>query len=135
ISLVVKGTGVVTLGLICAWLAQRSRAAVRHAFLASAFGGVLEVPIVSLLPPPVTISVPVPTRDGVVLPLFDYNLMSSPPQTPSAHLGAAPTESGWPLASLAAAPLSTILVYGWLIGIALFVIPVIRGLLQVRSLR
>jgi uncharacterized protein (TIGR03435 family) len=135
ISLMIKGTGVVTLGLMCAWLARRGRAAVRHAFLASAFGILLGLPIVSLIAPPVTIRVPVLTSDSVILPLFDYNLMPSPSQTPYAHPGAAPTEPGWSFRSLAAAPLSTILLCGWLIGIALFVIPVIRGMLQVRSLR
>jgi uncharacterized protein (TIGR03435 family) len=134
-SLLVKGTGVVTLGLVCAWLARRSRAAVRHAFLTSAFVILLVLPIVSLIAPPVTIRVPVLTNDREILALVDYNLVSLPGQTPYAHPGAAPTESGWSLRSLAAAPLSTILLYGWLIGIALFVIPVIGGLLQVRSLR
>src|SRR5215471_8756440 len=84
-SLVVKGTCVVMLGLMCAWLARRGRAAVRHAFLTSAFGILLALPIVSLIAPPVTIRVPVLTSDSVVLPLFDYNLMSSATQTPYAH--------------------------------------------------
>ena len=82
-SLMVKGTAVVTLGLMCAWLARRRRAALRHALLASAFGILLALPIVSLIAPPVTIRVPVLASDSVVLPLFDYNLTSSPSQTPS----------------------------------------------------
>jgi beta-lactamase regulating signal transducer with metallopeptidase domain len=135
ISLMVKGTAVVTLGLMSAWLAQRGRAAVRHALLASAFGVLLALPFVSLIAPPVTISVPVAASDSVIWPWFDYNFLSSRGQTVSARPGAARTEPGWSLPPLAAAPLSTIQFYGWIIGIALSVIPVIRGLLQVRSLR
>src|SRR5581483_5346157 len=134
-SLMVKATAVVTVGIVSAWLARRGRAAVRHALLASAFGILLALPIVPLISPPVTIRVPVLASNSEILPLFDYNPLSLPSQTSTAHPGAAPTESGWSLRPLASAPLSTILFYGWLIGIALFAIPVIRGLLQVRSLR
>src|SRR5215472_1012590 len=122
ISLMVKGTAVVTLGLMSAWLARRGRAAVRHALLASAFGVLLALPVVSLIAPPVTISMPVAASDSAIWPWFDYNLLSSPGRTASAHPGATPTESGSSLPSLAAVPLSTILFYGWLTGIALFLI-------------
>src|SRR5215471_94793 len=134
-SIMVKGTGVVTLGLMSAWLARRGRAAVRHAFLASAFGILLTLPIVSLIAPPVTISVPVAASDSAILPLFDFNLLPPLGRKISARLGAAPAQPGLPLRSLSAMPLSTILLYGWFVGIALFAIPVIRGLLQIRSLR
>ncbi len=134
LSLMVKATAVVTAGLMCAWLARRSRAAVRHALLAPTFGILLALPIVSLIAPTFAIRVPAVASSSVIVPLFGHNPMSSPSQTLPAHLGAAPTESGWSLRSLAATPLSTIPLYGWLIGIAFFVIPVIRGLLQVRSL-
>ncbi len=133
-SLMVKATAVVTVGLVCAWVARRGRAAARHALLASAFGILLVLPIVPLIAPPVTIRVPALASNSVILPLLDYNPLPLPSRTSAAHLDAAPTESGWSLRSLAA-PLSTILFYGWLIGIALFVVPVIRGLLQTRSLR
>jgi len=138
-SLMIKGTAVVALGLMSARLARRGRASTRHALLASAFGVLLALPVVSFIAPPVTISVPAAGSDNVVLPLFDFNL--SPPlgQTASARPGVVPAKYAWSLRSLAAMPLSTMLgtmlFYAWLMGIALFVIPVIRGLLQVRSLR
>ena len=65
-SLVIKGTVVVALGLMSAWLARRGRAAVRHALLASAFGVLLALPVVSLIAPPVTVSVPVAASDSVI---------------------------------------------------------------------
>src|SRR5215470_4002486 len=99
ISLVLKGTIVVALGLMSAWLARRGRAAVRHALLASAFGILLALPIVSLIAPPVTISLPVAASDSVILALFDYNPLSLPGQTASARLGAASAVSGWSLPS------------------------------------
>ena len=134
-SLIVKGTAALALGLTGAWLARKGRAAVRHALLASAFGVLLVLPIVSSIGTPVTVSVPLATGDGGVFPLFDSNSLSSSGETASAHQGAPPTESVWSLPSLADIPLSTILFYGWLMGVALFVSPVIRGLLQIRSLR
>jgi uncharacterized protein (TIGR03435 family) len=130
ISLMLKSTVVVALGLMGAWLARRSRAAVRHALLASAFGILLALPIVSLLVPPVTISVPAPAGSAAVLPLSDYNLLSSPGPAASMPFGVAPAGSRWSMPSLA-----TMLFWGWLMGVALFVIPVIGGLRQVRSLR
>src|SRR5580700_778586 len=132
-SLMIKGTAIAAFGLMSAWLARRGRAAVRHALLASAFGLLLALPVVSSIAPPVTIGVPVAASDSVILPLFDFKLLPPLGQNASARLGAAPPQQGWPLRSLAATPLSTMLLYGWFVGIALFAIPVIRGLQQVRS--
>jgi len=133
--LMVKGTAVVAFGLMSAWLARRGRAAVRHALLASAFGVLLALPVVSSIAPPVTISVPVAASDSVILPLFDFNLLPPPGQNAPARLGAAPAQQGWLLRSLTVTPLSAMVLDGWFVGIALFAIPVIRGLLQVRSVR
>ena len=134
-SLVIKGTGVLAFGLMGAWLAGRGRAAVRHTLLATAFGVLLALPAVSLIAPPITINVPVAASDSVIFPLFDFDLSPPPGQNASPRLGAAPARPGLPRPSLAAIPLSTILLYGWFVGIALFAIPVIRGLLQIHSLR
>lgn len=133
--LMIKGTVVVAFGLMSAYLARRRRAAVRHALLASAFGVLLALPVVSSIAPPVTISVPVPARDTVILPLFDFNLLPALGQNASARPGAAPAQPGLPLRPLARMPLSTMLLCGWFVGITLFAIPVLRGLLQIRYLR
>lgn len=130
LSLLVKGTLVVALALTSASLARRSRAAVRHALLASGFGVLLALPIVSFFAKPVPISVPVAGADGIVLPLSD--MIPAPPSgaKAAAGSGAARAES-----RLSLPPLSTTLPCGWLAGSIFFLIPVIRGLWQVRSLR
>jgi len=130
LSLLVKGTLVMALALTSAWLARRSRAAVRHALLASGFSVLLALPIVSFFARPVPISVPVAAADGAIPPLFDAIPLGSSGATAAAGSGAARADSGPSLA-----PLSTALLYGWLIGSVFFLIPVISGLRQVRSLR
>src|SRR5215471_908943 len=88
LSLVVEGTAVLALGLMTAWLFRRGRAAVRHAVLASAFGVLLALPMVSWVARPVMISVPVAASDSGV-PWVDSNLLSSPGETTSALRGSA----------------------------------------------
>lgn len=130
LSLLVKVTLVVALALASAWLARRSRAAVRHALLASAFSVLLALPIVSFFARPIPISVLVTAADGTLPPPSDVIPVSSSGPTAAAGSGGAQAES-----RLSLPPLSTTLVYGWLIGSVFFLIPVISGLRQVRSLR
>jgi len=130
ISLVAKGTIVVALGLISAWFARRSRAAVCHALLASTFSVLLALPIVSFLATPVPIAVPVAKGDRNVRPLFDYISVRSSAEPAAESFSVAAAKSGWALP-----PLSIMLLCGWFICAAFFVIRFIRGLLEIRSLR
>ena len=130
ISLVAKATVVAALGLISAWFARRSRAAVRHALLASTFSVLLALPIVSFLAAPVAISVPVAAGNSDVWPLFDYTSVPSSGEPAYGRFSATPAKSEWALPSLA-----TILLCGWFMGTAIFMIPIVSGLLQIRSLR
>jgi hypothetical protein len=57
-SIVIKITTIMNLALFAVRLARGSRAAVRHALLATVFGVVLVMPIVSLVSPPVHVAVP-----------------------------------------------------------------------------
>ena len=59
VSALVKVTVTAALGLIGARLARGSRAAVRHALLAAAFGVTLLLPIASVVVPPVHLGIPV----------------------------------------------------------------------------
>src|SRR5580693_8620812 len=95
ISLVAKGTLVAALGLVGAWLTRRSRAAVRHALLASAFSVLLALPIVSLIATPVPIAVPVAKGESDVWPLFDYTFAPSSGQPEAGGFSAATAKSGW----------------------------------------
>jgi uncharacterized protein (TIGR03435 family) len=130
ISLVAKATVVLAFGLIAAWFARKSRAALRHALLSSTFSVLLALPIVSLLATPVPISVPVAKGDSNVWPLFDNTSVPSSDEPASVRFSATAAKSG-----LALPPLSAILLCGWFIGAALFMIPIVGGLLQIRSLR
>ena len=65
-SIVAKATVITALGLSCARLARRSRAAVRHALLAAAFGVLLALPVASILAPPVRIAVPAAAQERIV---------------------------------------------------------------------
>jgi uncharacterized protein (TIGR03435 family) len=118
-----------------AWFARSGRAAVRHAVLASAFGVLLALPIVSAMATPVTITVPLAAGHGMSVPLSDFNLVSSPGEAASGHQHTAPGKIGWSLPSLDAISLSALLFCGWLTGVAIFVVLFITGLLQIRSLR
>jgi uncharacterized protein (TIGR03435 family) len=135
LSLLVKGTAAVALGLVSAWLARRGRAPVRHALLASSFGVLLALPIVSVIATPVTISVPLAASHGVRVPSFDFSPLSSRGEMASAPHAAASAKTGWPLPFLAAMTLSAMLFCVWLIGTVLCLIPVITALLQIPSLR
>lgn len=57
-SIAIKATIVTALALMGAWLARGSRAAVRHALLAAAFGVLLALPVASLVIPSIRIAVP-----------------------------------------------------------------------------
>ena len=130
LSILAKGTAAIALGLFGVWLARRSRAAIRHALLASAFSILLSLPIVSYIATPIRIAVPVETGTLTDLPLFDNASAPSPGALRTAQSSAAPAESDRSLL-----PLSTMLLYIWFIGAALFAIPILSGLLQIRSLR
>src|SRR5580693_764705 len=100
ISLVPKGTVVLALGLISVWFARRSRAAVRHALLASTFGVLLALPIVSLVATPVPIAVPVAKGDSNIEPLIDNNSAPSSRQPEAGRFSATSGKSGWALPPL-----------------------------------
>lgn len=120
ISIVAKATTVIACGLMGAWLARRSRAAVRHLVIAATFGVLLLIPIVSMVAPPIRIAVPTapqpPLRRTGVLPI-DTRVHRTVPY-------ADPGPSG-----------SDLVLMGWASGTMLFLLPVVTGLWQVRSLR
>ncbi|HEY1760669.1 MAG TPA: M56 family metallopeptidase [Bryobacteraceae bacterium] len=130
--IVVKVTIVAALGLAAAWLARRSRAAVRHALLAVTFGATLVLPIASLVAPPVQVTVPVAEVSRAAGPLVVNTTASIPPVTTAADgapvAPAAPQQS-WTFS------LSVLLLAGWIVGTAVFLVPVMAGLWQIRSLR
>lgn len=129
--IVVKGTVVAALGLAAAWLARRSRAAVRHTLLAVTFGALLLLPIASIVAPPVHVTVPVAGASHEALLTATGTIEAIPAvMVATDHAGvtsATQQESRFSL--------SVLLLAGWVIGTAVFLLPVVTGLWQIRSLR
>jgi beta-lactamase regulating signal transducer with metallopeptidase domain len=126
-SVVVKATAIAAAALAGARLASGSRAAVRHALLAVAFGALAVLPLVTLAAPPIRIAlrmaaqkelpvVSVPVGEAVAVSTEE--LREVPVKAPAARLT--------PATTIAAA---------WMAGAALFLLPVLVGLRQVRRLR
>jgi uncharacterized protein (TIGR03435 family) len=131
-SVVAKVSVIVALALFAAWLARGSRAAVRHAFLAAAFGVTLLLPIASVLVPPVHLGLPVVVENPTsALPLLASSVEQTPPvlmtNDPGHPVIAAPQSSR--------ISLSHLLLAGWIAGGAIFVLPVVIGLWQIHLLR
>jgi TonB family protein len=117
-SVVVKATLAVALGIAGAWLARGSRAAVRHAVLAAAFGVLLLLPIVSTITPPFRIVVE------------EASVATSGPPTDAIEVAGVTRAAPRPGISL-----SALLLWGWIAGTILFLTPMAMGLWQVRFLR
>ena len=129
-AIAAKVTVVTALGLIAAWLARGKRAAVRHALLAVVFGVILLLPIASIVVPPVQLKVPVMAANGAAeLPPGDAGVI--PPLTRSdvgdGAISIIPQSPGLSFSDL--------LFAGWLAGTAIFLLPVVIGLWQTRSVR
>jgi uncharacterized protein (TIGR03435 family) len=126
-SIVAKATLITTVALISAWLARGSRAAVRHAVLATSFAALLALPITSLLAPPVRIAVvqasPMQSRGAEGI---DASQSNAPTDASSGITSSIPQRSLPPLDLLFA---------GWMVGAAFSLIRIINGLRQVHFLR
>jgi uncharacterized protein (TIGR03435 family) len=128
-SIVAKVTVTTALGLIAAWLVRSNRAAVRHALLAAMFGVMLLLPIASFLMPPLHVGVPVQSQAALPMLVTGVNAART---VPTAEAGARVL----PLTTHASKfSLSDLLLAGWAAGAALFLLPVVIGLWQIRSLR
>jgi uncharacterized protein (TIGR03435 family) len=128
IVFITKATVIVVLALVGTRLFHSARAAVRHVVLAAAFGGLLILPIASLLAPPMPVSVPRAVESTLApLEVADWG-EALPSQTSS--------PAGLPMTRGAAMPsLATVLLVGWALGVVAFLLPVVAGLWQVRALR
>jgi beta-lactamase regulating signal transducer with metallopeptidase domain len=129
--IVVKMTVVAVLGLAAAWLARRNSAAVRHALLAAMFGAALLLPIASIVSPSVHVAVPVVGVNRAALPLMIGTIEPILPVATAAD-GAAATAITPPASRFS---LSALLLAGWIVGTAVFLLPLMTGLWQIRSLR
>jgi len=90
VSIIVKATLILAFALIAARLTRRSRASLRHAILAAAFGVLLVLPIASTLAPPFRVGLPVMPRERIEpAPWVVAIDIAQPAVTPHAGAGAA----------------------------------------------
>jgi len=131
ISILLKATVILSLALAGARLARRSRASVRHVLLAAGFAALLALPIASLIAPPVPIIVPAAVHQAIALDDSTIDLDAAASRT------AATTRAGSPAASsrLELPSLTAFLIGGWVAGAVVFLLPIVIGLQQVRSIR
>jgi TonB family protein len=126
-SIAAKATVMAALGLTSARLARGSSAAVRHALLAVAFGALVALPLASLAAPPIRIALRIAAQ-AAPIPYAPIGTVVS--IAPADARVAAPADS--PSLRLTPAALS---LAAWIAGAALFLLPVVVGLRQVRRLR
>ena len=130
-SIVAKATVIAMFTLISTRLARRSRAAVRHVLLTAAFGGLLLLPVISFVAPPVEIGIETVGHNGTgSAPVTENNKSVQSvggPESQSVVRVAAPKST--------APSLPMLLVTAWLVGAALCLVPMIVGLSKIRSLR
>jgi uncharacterized protein (TIGR03435 family) len=129
-SMVVKVTVTTVLALAGARLARRSRAAVRHVLLAAAFAVLVLMPIGSVLAPAVRVEVPTVAGSIAEPPARATFTDAAPAAAPvNAVVGVmAPPPRSAPRST------SALLLAGWGVGAALFLLPVVVGLWQLRAL-
>lgn len=127
LSILVKATFVMALGLGAAMVAKRQRAAFRHALLAGMFGVLLTLPLVSALAPPVQIAMRVLQSQSLTAPFVRTGGVASPVVTRAPGVPDQPRVVQWTVFEL--------LTVGWIAGAVLFLVPVGVGLRQVRRLR
>lgn len=125
-----KSTAVLLLALIAARLARRSRASVRHVLLAGAFAVLLALPVVPSIAP--TLPVAVPAAAATAVQIFD----TRPVMDVAVAAQSTADASTFPPAQRSVWWSSTTLVMtGWFLGAMVCLIPVWRGLKQMRALR
>jgi uncharacterized protein (TIGR03435 family) len=133
-SIIAKITVTMALALCGVRLARHSRAAVRHVVLASAFAVLLVLPLASIVAPSVRVEVPIAAQVGLV---------SAPPETvPDVSSAIGPVDAGAvitpaiPRSRWASLP-ALVVVFGafWIAGAAVFLLPIVAGLWQMRSMR
>lgn len=131
VAIIAKVTITTVLGLLAAWLARHSRAAVRHALLAATFGAMLLLPAASLLMPPLPVGVPAAIENSTAFLQFGISADAEP----SAKAAGVSTRVAAIAPSVSKRSVSNLLLGGWAAGVAVFLLPVAVGLWQIRSLR
>jgi uncharacterized protein (TIGR03435 family) len=136
--LLLQVTVILVLALAGVRLARRSRAALRHVLLAGAFAVLLILPFASMVAPAIRVEVPASVHAAIapldlesdVATIDDAARPTGSKPAGDAQVAAAPENPSWSWPSL-----STVLLATWIAGTAVFLLPVLVGLWQVRMLR
>jgi beta-lactamase regulating signal transducer with metallopeptidase domain len=131
LSLLLKATAILAVGLAAARLTPRARASVRHLILACTFGALLGLPIVAALAPAAVIEIPVAAPSGVLSPLAGPAATAIVRPEPSRRSQHPPVPAGDSLSISAA----TVLRVTWAAGAAMFLIALAGALWSVRRMQ
>jgi TonB family protein len=127
LATLVKATFAVCLGLGGVVLARRERAAFRHMILAATFGVLLTLPVVSAVAPPI--------RIAVRMAQARYAPRAGTPNDASTARAVVPVSDGPATPARSPWSLTEFLLAAWTVGAAVFLVPALVGLRQVRRLR
>jgi beta-lactamase regulating signal transducer with metallopeptidase domain len=128
LSILLKATCLLGLGLMAAWLARRKRASVRHVLLAATFATLLALPLLVVAGPAVSIEIPVTAAGDVVA-------ASSPTAGGAAGTAIAVDTDSAPASRESSRPaLSTLLLWVWLGGAGVLMISFTLDLWRIRCI-
>jgi hypothetical protein len=127
VAVLAKITVSTALGLLAARLLRGSRASVRHAILAATFGALLLIPAATVVAPPIRFAVSITGQSHslpVPLPIAIGANLQVPVTSP-----VTPASRAW------RPSLFDLLLAMWVAGAVLFLLQLVTGLWQVRSMR
>jgi uncharacterized protein (TIGR03435 family) len=130
-ALLIKVTVALAVSLLSVRLARRSRAAVRHALLASGFAIVLVLPMVSIVSPMIAVPLPIPAPVEAI----DFSSISLVGNTADQAVTAAGRGTGPTAAGERRISLGALLVSAWAAGGTIFMVPVLAGLWEMHRIR
>ena len=140
-AFVVKGSLVLGAGGAAAWWLRRSSAAVRHVVWAAALASLAVLPLATMLLPRMTVSVPSwerDTADSALSHAVATGAVRLPPPATSratARLASPVLLAADARSSRALMPLSTLIVWAWLVGVAAWSVRTLGGLVVLGRLR
>lgn len=131
LSVLVKATILLALGLTAVWLARRGRASIRHLLLTATFAMLLALPLIVVTAPGMAIEVPLPRANdpGIAIRAVPTSGALLQPVDGS-PVRPEPEKGGW-----SAPPWPTLFRSGWIAGAMLLFLPLAVALWRVRCIR
>lgn len=131
LTLLLKTTLVLALGLSLVWAARSARASVRHLLLACTFAGLFALPFASKIAPEFQVEMNTPAVEQATTPVITA---TTEPSVQSQNIGRASTStngSKWSILNFTRTALWSV----WGLGTALFLGSLAAGLIQLRRIR